>query len=627
MMPAKRITLLISDNCLARQLEIIKKIRQLMLFNGTKEGFSGSRVEVCITLLLRGEPEMGSIIPKKKKNQVYYYYVESARINGKPRIVLQKYLGRAEKIAQAFEGAGVLETPKYSIVQEFGAICALYELAAELGLVDLIDRYCPKRDQGLSVGQYMLLAAINRATKPVSKTKVADWYEKTVLNRLIPAQKSLLSSKRFWDNMSLLSDDAMQTIEDELSSHIVKKYGLNTDCLIYDTTNFFTYVDTKSESRLPQRGHCKAKRKDLKIVGLAMMVSPDFNIPLFHETYPGNLHDTQQFFAVVNKLKNRLNQLRSTPETLTLVFDKGNNSHANMDHIFNDKSPFHVVGSVKPSEHKELLDIPKEDFSPVPEYSDTNITAYRLKKTVYGREMTLIITHNPALLEGQLQGINENIEKCIAKLQDLQQRLAKREKGELTKGRKPTVASVEKNLQGILSGDYMQGVFETTITEKNDNVILDYSLNVEKLEYITERHLGKTLLFTDHQEWSTGKIIAAYRSMHHIETSFKQMKDTTFLSFRPIHHWTDQKIKVHAFYCVQAYRLCCLLKRDLHTHGIDISINRMLELLSDIKQVITVYPKRGESKKDRLSYSLSKLSPEQKKMAGALNILKYEQSG
>ena len=105
------------------------------------------------------------------------------------------------------------------------------------------------------------------------------------------------------------------------------------------------------------------------------------------------------------------------------------------------------------------------------------------------------------------------------------------------------------------------------------------------------------------------------------------MKDTTFLGFRPIYHWTDQKIKVHAFYCVLALRLCSLLKRILHENGVTVSINKMLSLLSEIKQVITVYPKKGESKKDRKTYSLSKLSPEQKKIADILDILKHELVG
>lgn len=81
-----------------------------------------------------------------------------------------------------------------------------------------------------------------------------------------------------------------------------------------------------------------------------------------------------------------------------------------------------------------------------------------------------------------------------------------------------------------------------------------------------------------------------YRAQYHIEEAFKQMKNVDFLSFRPIYHWTDKKIKVHAFYCVLALTLCCLLNKELHDKGVDISINRMLEELTDIKQVITMFP-------------------------------------
>src|SRR5882672_2000554 len=42
---------------------------------------------------------MASLIAKKKANKLYYYVVESARVDGKPRIVHQTYLGTAEKVA------------------------------------------------------------------------------------------------------------------------------------------------------------------------------------------------------------------------------------------------------------------------------------------------------------------------------------------------------------------------------------------------------------------------------------------------------------------------------------------------------------------------------------------------
>lgn len=572
---------------------------------------------------------MGTIISKKKKNQLYYYYVESARIDGKPRVVYQKYLGRAERIVQAFDKEGSFGNPKYSLVHEFGGVCALYELARRLGVVEMIDRHCPKRNQGLSVGEYMLLAAINRALDPVSKLQMADWYEKTVLYRLIPAEKSQLSSQRFWDNMSLLSKSAIEKIEDELSAAIVRNFAPCMDCLIYDTTNFFTYINTRTNSELPQRGRCKSKRKDLKIVGLAMMVTPDFEIPLFHEVYHGNRHDSREFHQVVDKLKARLEKLGVTPGRVTLAWDKGNNSLDNMDKVFGKEDQclvFHIVSSVKFSEHKELLEIPKKEFQKVPQYP--GMTAYRLKKVIYEREMTVLIVYNPELEEGQLQGINNNIEKCAEKLNALRQSLLLRSNGTVTKGKKPTVASVETKVKKILSADYMQDVFDIDVKkDENGFVLLDFYFNLEKLELIKEQRLGKTLLFTDNHDWSMDKIIATYRSLYHIENTFKQMKNTRFLGLRPIYHWTDQKIRVHAFYCVLALRLCLILRKMLYENGIFLSVNKMLSLLEEIKQVVTIYPKKGESKKDLEVYSQTKLTPKLKKMASIFDILKYIKVG
>ncbi len=572
---------------------------------------------------------MGSIVAKKKKNQIYYYYVESARVNGKPRVVLQKYLGRAEKIAKAFEEDAVLDIPKHSIVHELGAVCALYEMARRLNVVELINRHCPKRAQGLSIGEYMLIAAINRALEPVSKMQIADWYKKTVLYRLVPAENSWLSSQRFWDNMNLLSAEAIEKIEEELCAFIVKDFELGTDSIIYDTTNFFTYIDTNTDSELPQRGRCKSKRKDLRIVGLALMVSPDYNIPLFHEVYPGNWHDTKEFSHVIDKLKKRLEKIGVTPGQVTLALDKGNNSLDNINKVFgtdNKCMVFHLVGSVKFSEHKELLDISKKEFQKVKEVPD--VTAYRLQKVIYAREMTVIIVHNPELEKGQLQGINNNIVSCTEKLNNLQQSLILRQTGKVTKGKKPTVDSVKKKVKEILSPDYMKDIFEIEINkDENGFVLLDFCFIKDKLEFITEQRLGKTLLFTDNHDWPTAKIISTYRSLYHVENAFRQMKDTTFLSFRPFFHWTDQKIRVHAFYCVLALRLCLLLKKTLHENSMPMSLYKMLSKLAEIKQVIIVYPKKGESKKDREIYSQTKLSPEQKKMVAILNILNHIKVG
>jgi transposase len=103
------------------------------------------------------------------------------------------------------------------------------------------------------------------------------------------------TSQNFWNNTSKVSEEALEAMDDEIISKMLSVYDIDFSNLIYDATNFFTYIDTKQESELAKRGHCKSKRNDLHIVGLSLMVSPDFSIPLIHETYPGNMNDAKQF--------------------------------------------------------------------------------------------------------------------------------------------------------------------------------------------------------------------------------------------------------------------------------------------------------------------------------------------
>ena len=117
-----------------------------------------------------------SLLKKIIRGHPYWYARECQRVNGKPKIVWQKYLGKADTIA---------------------APAALYDLTKKLDLVATIDRHAGKREQGVSVGTYIILAAINRCLKPGSKAAMAEWYQGTVLRRLLPVPTNLLTSQRF----------------------------------------------------------------------------------------------------------------------------------------------------------------------------------------------------------------------------------------------------------------------------------------------------------------------------------------------------------------------------------------------------------------------------------------------
>lgn len=546
---------------------------------------------------------MGTIIKKKIKGINYYYYVESKRIDGKSRYVNQKYLGSADKLLKmALEsGKSLQDQVLYAHEVQFGSVALIYDIAMRLGMVDIIDEVVPKRKQGASVGMYILTAAINRAVAPTSKRGLKDWYEHTSLPYMTGLKPSLFTAQNFWNNTDITIEQIRQ-MEDKILDRALNTFDIDLSSVIYDATNFFTYIDTMNPSELAKRGHDKAKRNDLKTVGLALLVTPDHSIPVFSETYPGNRSDSRQFAEVMEQLKQRFRKIIGKDAEITLVFDRGNNSEDNLDLLESENLKFHYVGGLKKNQAPELFSIDKKKYVPLvcPNSASEkykNLTVHRKDTEVFGRTVTALIVHNPELEKGQLQGIRINIEKTKNELLDIQGRLLKRSKGEITKGRKPTVQSVTKSVEKVLNHrEFMRDIFEYEIISKDGYIFLTFSDSEQKLQRIIDEQLGKTALFTDRDDLTDYQIVSSYRSAWHVERSFKQMKDTDFLTVRPIFHWTDQRIAVHIFTCVMAYRLCTLLRKELHDKGIDCSINQYLKSMNRINRVTTFY---GDVKKPK----------------------------
>jgi transposase len=129
--------------------------------------------------------------------------------------------------------------------------------------------------------------------------------------------------------------------------------------------------------------------------------------------------------------------------------------------------------------------------------------------------------------------------------------------------------------------------------------------------------LGKTILFTDRAEWPDEQIVRVYRSQSHVENAFRRMKDPRFLTFRPTFHWTDQKLRVHACYCVIALMILSLLRRELEKSGITMSIAAMMDSLADIREVSLLYGSRRDA---ATATVLSDLNEQQTRITRALKL-------
>jgi len=566
---------------------------------------------------------MASLTQKTINGHKYYYARICKRVNGKPKIVQSIYLGTIETMIKKTQTTHEIPRAKEVYIAEVGATSALLDIANRLGIVNIIDGHALKRNQGPSVGEYMLIAAINRASNPTSKTALAEWFENTAGPRLMGIKPGQLSSQAFWNHMDRLDQNILTNIEDDLLLQLIKQFKIDLNCLLYDATNFYTYINTKTKSTLAQRGHNKQKRNDLCQISLGMMVSSDFHIPLLHMVYGGNIVDPTQFGSVIDTIINRYKQLTDICPHITLIFDKGNNSENNFQEFKNTN--MHFVGSLKLNQCKELLKIPLKKYRILKTPALENIKVYRAKHKVFAEERTVLITYNENLIAGQLQGIGANLAKTKTELHNLQIKLKRWTTGKIIKGKKPTLTGTQNKVAKILKREYMNEIFKTAVSTINGFVQLQYHLDQKVIAKLSRTILGKTILFTDNDDWTDEQIIQAYRAQYNIEHAFREMKNPHFLGWNPRCHWTDQKIRVHAFYCVLALTLVSLLKRKLAAKGLSLSAEKLMKQLTGIRETISIYPE-GKNKSPKLSYSISHLNKTQKKLFSLLKLDRFQQN-
>ena len=528
----------------------------------------------------------------------------------KPPIL--KYLGSAEKVYRVFLGLDKEETESHQRYQ-YAAPLALHQIAEEIGLIEVINRHTKKRAQGSSVGEYLHLITLNRALDPRSKRGIRRWYERSILPFFLDIAPEKLTSQAFWDHMEYLGEEEIARIEEELSSRIIELYGLNTECLLYDITNFYTFIQEHEGNELPKRGNNKAKRFDLNQINLALLVTKDDGIPLMHHTYEGNRHDAKKFPEIIGKLADRFAMFSKNVDKVTLVFDKGNNSKKNIELL--DKTSYHFVGSLKPYDHKQFLEIPVEKFQLVPvangegKKKKDDIYAYRTQEEVLGAVRTAVVTYERKLYERNLRTFVKGIEKRNKEFEELESKIGGR--------RYRTKSAIEQKAEKIQAKS-PEGLFDVAVGEEEGKITLKYAVN--RTAYAEKRKsFGKTILFTDNHEWSTEQIIRVYRGKSEIEKDFRRMKSPMMVSVEPVYHWTDQKIRVHAFCCVLALMILLLLKRKLRKAGVELSLERMLEELSEVQlSVIKFY-----DVKKRLCL-LNDMNEEQKAMFDVLGLQRYQ---
>ncbi|MGH3097390.1 MAG: IS1634 family transposase [Streptosporangiales bacterium] len=549
---------------------------------------------------------MASLVGKRQGGRTYYYLVESARVGGKPRIVSQRYLGSAEEIAARLSESGPGE-PARSRHLAFGDLAAVWGVLDRLGYAEIVDEVVgPRRaDAAASVGTYLALACANRVVAPRSKLAFADWWATTAGDRMVKLPSAATDHRRFWDAMDAVDETALVGIERRLAVAMAARFDLGSSAMALDMTNFATFIDSANDrAPIAQRGHAKQKRADLRLVGLGMVVTRDGGVPLVGHAYPGNRPDAAVFPAVVDELVARYRAIAAADQELTVVFDAGQNSAANFTHL--GDVGVHFVGSLPPSDHPGLLAIPARARRVIDADRYGGLTGYQTRVDALGADRRVVLTHSPTLHAKQSAGFDQTIAKATRALAELATVL-KRGKGRRDR------AGMQAAIDRITRPRWLHRVLDVRLTgEKPAELRLTWTVDTSARRELETELFGKRLLVTDREDWPVADIVAGYRSQSDAEAGFRQLKDPHVVSFSPMRHWTDSKIRVHLSYCVTALAVAHLMRRQARQAGLDLSVRELLGQLAGIEETVLLYPSTGG--RPRARRILTEMNPTQQRL-------------
>lgn len=509
---------------------------------------------------------MAHIHKKMKKGRPYYYVREMGRIDGKLKVIEQIYLGSPERIkelATAEKG-----TCKKIFVQEFGALWLANLMANEIDLAAIVDSVVPRKgnEKGPTVGEYFLYAVLNRMVDPCAKRTLPEWYKSTAIQHIRPVEIEALGSQRYWEKWERITPSQIEQIASLFFSKVRAMPGSRSDCFLFDTTNYYTYMASQMESELARRGKNKDGKDWLRQVGLALLVSRKGRLPLFYREYEGNRHDSKVFWRIIDEVFSAMREFADPGADLTIVFDKGMNAPENIK-LIDSKPGFHFITTYSTHFAEEFLRVKLSDFKPVDSTrnrelerlgrEDDRITAWRGAGEFWGRERTVVVTYNPRTAAKQ----RYSFDRKMLELQEVLFELRSRAKS----GKAPWngLKHLEKHyLQACEKLFLPKDLYQFDLEKEESKPKFVFRKDYYRIGKYIDR-FGRNIIITDHADWSTDEIVRASLDRYLVEEAFRQSKDDELVSVLPIRHWTDGKIRCHILTCMMALTYLRILENRL----------------------------------------------------------------
>jgi len=469
-----------------------------------------------------------------------------------------------------------------------GDVGALVWVAEQLELVKLIDQACALSGptDGPTIGEMVLAVAVQRACAPGAKCHLTTFLE-SCLPRVSCLPAAAFTGQVFHRWAGQVTDEQLEKAQIEIARAAVRRFELSTDVLAFDTTNFDTHIATTTAGELARRGHAKSKRSDLRVVGLAALVSETGHVPLLHRTYPGNGSDQ----AVLGSCLEALGQLhdalddgeqRGRSACRTLVRDGG--SWSEQLELDLDVEGYFTLISLPLSHGASELALEhaaqRGAMKPVGGKLE-DVRAARLRAPVGELDRTLVVVESQELLRGQKRGIAVALRKAREELRKLER---------LAGSGRIQFQALEGRVRKALQREHLSDFVVATVKQQDGQVSLDWHVDPARRRLLERTRLGRRVLCTDRHVWSTGRIVHAFRGQWNVEELFRRAKKGGVVPWGPSHQWADGSLRLHTFATVLGLALVSLARLALEPQK---SARSMMKTLGEIEATMVRVRAKG----------------------------------
>ena len=165
------------------------------------------------------------------------------------------------------------------------------------------------------------------------------------------------------------------------------------------------------------------------------------------------------------------------------------------------------------------------------------------KTLVHGKEYLCVVKYSASFAGEQLHSLTTSLSKVLQSLRRFSMELNKPQA-------RWKENQIRSKIQRWLSGQFLEELIRYQLDLARRRWHLQFEFDHAAWLHLMAHRLGRTVLLTNRMDWTSRKVAAGRSGQQEIERVFRGLKDGDWLGWGPMYHWTDRKIRIHAFYCM-----------------------------------------------------------------------------